>query len=130
MGHEYLTYKDAQVHLNDFDIWLLRHFLLQSSSDAEFIAFANKIEWLGPGVFQGTDLYEYVRGNKEKVKVLVSALEVAKNRLASFGNTIPHHYLDKHVKLKGAYFTTEQSVIKHSENIDRILSCIKNVENA
>ena len=130
MGHEYITYKEAYVQLNDFDIWLLRHFLLQSSSDAEFIAFANNIEWVGPGVFLGTDFYKFVAGNKEKVEVLVAALESAKKRLASFGSNISLHYLEKNVTLKGAYFKTEQSVVKHSENIDKIISCIRNVENA
>jgi len=130
MGHEYITYKEAHVQLNDFDIWLLRHFLLQSSSDADFIAFANNIEWVGPGVFLGTDFYEFVAGNKEKIEVLITALENAKIRLASFGSKIPLHYLEKNVNLKGAYFKTEQSVAKHSENINKIISCIRNVENS
>ena len=130
MGHEYITYKEAHVQLNDFDIWLLRHFLLQSSSNAEFIAFVNKIEWVGPGVFLGTDFYEFVAGSKEKMEVLITALENAKNRLASFGCKIPLHYLKENVNTKGAYFKTEQSVVVHSENIDKIISRIRSVENA
>lgn len=130
MGHEYIIYKNEHVHLHDFDICLLRHFLLQSSSDAEFIAFASKIERLGPGVFLGTDLYKYVGENKEKVEVLISALEGAKKRLASFGSNIPLEYLEKNVNVQYAYFTTEEPVSKHCRNIDRIISCIRDAENA
>ena len=129
MGHEYITYKSEHVLLDDFDLWMLRHFLLQSSSDPQFVAFVNNIEWVGPGVYLGTNLYDYTEDIDVRIGILISALENSKKRLASFGDTIPLDYLENNVNLERAYCKAEQPVQKHCENIVKIIHCNTNSQN-
>jgi len=81
-------------------------------------------------VLPGTELHNYAGDDKVKLKVLISALENAKKRLAGFGEFIPVSYLEKSVNLKGAHLMSRQPVDKHTGNIDKIIGCIRNVEQA
>lgn len=130
MGHDYLEYKDKNIRLNDFNIWMLRHFLIKASKDKELCDFFTKIEWHGPGVFSGTELHEFTKCNKTKVNELISTLTEAKKLIENFGDFIPLTYLQENVNLKSSYFTSQQSVKEYSENIDSLLAVIMEAENA
>ena len=130
MGHDFIEYKEQNVRLHDFNIWMLRHFLIRASHDEDFIKFIENIEWLGPGVFSGTELYEYVGNNKNRLKILLSSLNEAKKLIKSFGDYIPLEYLEKNVNLKSSYFTTKQPVAEYVQNIESIIEAIEVAENA
>lgn len=129
MGHEYVEYKNQSVRLHDLNIWMLRHFLLEASENEQLSTFVENIEWLGPGVFTGTALHDFVKDDKAKLDVLILALEKAKNLIESFGEFIPLSYLEENVNLKSSYFTAKQPSNEYSQSIESILNAIKKVEN-
>jgi hypothetical protein len=75
MGWDYVDYGARHVHLHDMQIWSLRHFLADAarhlalgSRDVLFavaIEFFASCAWHGPGVVTGTDLGQFIRGNRQ-----------------------------------------------------------------
>ena len=124
MGHDFVKYKDRHVRLHDFEIWMTRHFLIKTSQNKEFSVFIENIEWLGPGVFVGTELHSYVNDDQEKYKILISSLANAKKAMLKFGDYIPLEYLEKNVNLNSSYFTKKQPVIRYVQAVDSIISAV------
>ena len=128
MGHDFIEYKNQYVRLNDFNIWMLRHFLLRASNDDEMSKFIESIEWLCPGVFSGTELHNFVSDDKTKLTILISTLKEARRLVEAFGEYIPLDYLEKNVNLKSSYFTAKQPTSEYVQNIESILCAITEAE--
>lgn len=129
MGHSFIEYKNQIVRLHDFNVWVIRHFLLGASNDKEFSEFVENIEWVGPGVFLGTKLHEFVKDDKSRLAVLVSALEGAMDLIKSFGEFVPLSYLEKNINQELSYFMTDQPTDMYVQDVKNILSVISNVES-
>ena len=130
MGHDFIEYKGQNIRLNDFNIWMLRHFLLCVSNDKQLSTFVENIEWLGPGIFTGTEFHKFVEGDSSKLVVLISTLKDAREIIKSFGEFIPLEYLEQNVNVKTSYFTADQPVGEYVQNIESILSAISEADNA
>ncbi len=135
MGHDYIDYEDRFIRLSDWDIWTLRHFFCRVVGNAQaddlgtnsatldaLRSFFEAWDWLGPGVVVGTDLTEFVKGDQERKRVLVSCLDRTSNFIASFGSTIPLEYLQEHVNIPTAQYFVAQPT-------ERFLNSIEGIKN-
>jgi hypothetical protein len=134
MGSDFIKYARHHEMFNDFDLWTLRHFFIEEAKKLQtdepnedvngLREFFEKWDWLGPGVFIGTDLNEYVLGSRRRWELLLTVLQKAADRLAEFGELIPLEYLTAHVSTKTSYFTKAQPVRPYFQSIGRICTLL------
>lgn len=119
MGHDFITFRNEAVHLHDLVIWTLRHFFLreiQNHQPSDFDTDTESLDclkrslegWnrLGPGVFYGTDLTEFVQDEEDRRLLLVTLFRRTIESLRHFGDTIPQDYLEKYINSKTAGYTS------------------------
>lgn len=110
MGHDFITYGDRHVHLNDNHILMLRHFFLEQASTRTpadlgvdeatmdlLRSYLDKWEWAGPGVVLGTELSNFVQQKAERRDALLRLFLLTSERLMQFGQAIPLEYLKHHL---------------------------------
>ena len=130
MGHDVITYEGSHERFNDFDLWILRHFLVQqsramesarlSSDTTRLREFFEAWDWLGPGVIVGTDLSLFIAGSRSRWELMLQVLQRAGDRIAEFGEYIPFSYLEAHINTPAAYCTREQPTKRFLVDIGRI----------
>ena len=130
MGHDVITYEGRQVRFNDFDLWILRHFLVEQSralETAQPCADTTKLreffeawDWLGPGVMVGTDFSAFISGSHPRWQLMLQLLQRAGDRIAEFGEHIPVSYLETHINTTTAYCTQEQPTKRFLVDIGRV----------
>jgi hypothetical protein len=138
MGHDFITYEGDHELFNDFDLWTLRHFFLaealameasQATDDMTALRlFVEQWDWLGPGVFTGTDLSDYVSERRTRWELLLQLLQRAGDRIAGFGESVPLDYLTAHVSTPSAYFTQAQPTRLYLICIGRICTLLSKHE--
>lgn len=107
MGWDSITYEEHSELFNDFDIWTLRHFLIEETKALEaedavtgttqLREFFEKREWLGPGVVTGTDFSDYISDNHLRWNLMLGLLQRTGDRIGGFGDLIPFDYLTARV---------------------------------
>jgi hypothetical protein len=80
MGWDSIIHEGHSKLFNDFDLWTLRHFLMEEVEDAgtgttQLRESFEKWEWLGPGVVTGTDFSDYVSGSRSRWNLLPVLLQ-------------------------------------------------------
>lgn len=121
MGYDFISYYDRHVHLHDSTIWALRHFLMGASEGQDNIhRFFAGWQWMGPGVYGGTDLHEYIAGDQERVEQLKGVFNNARETIAGFGDAIPLVYLDQHLRTETAWHTKPLSTAVLMDAIDQV----------
>lgn len=108
MGHDFVKYNRDGELLNDLDLWILRHFFLQavrakesaqpSLEASELRGFFESWEWLGLGVFTGTDLAQFVSEQRPRWGLLLEVAQSAADRISDFGASIPQSYLTEQIQ--------------------------------
>jgi hypothetical protein len=138
MGHDFITYEGDHELFDDFDLWTLRHFLIEEARTMEAAdagahvaalrAFIEKWDWLGPGVFTGTDLTVYISKSRRRWELLLQLLQHAGDRIAEFGELVPLDYLTAHVNTATARFTQAQPTRRYLVCIGRICALLSKHE--
>ncbi len=131
MGHDFIEYEGRFEHFNDMGIWVLRHFLIEearsmylSDQDDKAIQdlcqYFERWDWLGPGVWLGLNLSEFVSGQEKRRALLEDVLDRAARRIEGFGEAIPLEYLKSHVDTPVAYHTGAEPTDRLVQQIKRI----------
>jgi hypothetical protein len=132
MGHDYIEYEGRFEQFHDMDIWVLRHFFIEEARSMGLLYQADKEavqdlyqyferwDWLGPGVWLGLNLSEFVSGQENRKALLVEVLNRASRRVETFGDAIPLEYLKRHAHTPMAYHTAPQPTDFPVEGISRI----------
>jgi hypothetical protein len=134
MGHDYITYHGHHERFSDFDLWTLRHFFIEqagfiqtadSNDDTTALRqFFEAWDWLGPGVFIGTDFSQFVLDKRPRWELLLQVLQRTGDRIAEFGEVIPMDYLNAHVRTRVAWFTRPQPTREYLIGIGRICTLL------
>ncbi len=135
MGHDFIVFRGAHAQFNDMDLWTVRHFLLTAARDIAredasedsyaAVAFFDRWDWPGPGVFFGTDFDAFIGESQTRLPLLLRTADRARNRIAVFGLTIPLSYLEAHVNLRTAYYTLPLSIVGPQNAIDRLVALLR-----
>jgi hypothetical protein len=138
MGWDSITYEGGQEQFKDFDLWALRHFFVEEarvlesvhpSQDAsELRQFFERWDWLGPGVFTGTNFSEFVLAKRSRWDLLFSHLQRTADRIAQFGQSVPLAYLQEHLSTRTAYFTEPQPTRHYLACVGRICKLLSKYE--
>ena len=99
MGHTILDFTKGQEIFDDLDLWLMRHFLLQTlnveleAQDTEHKTnldslkdFIQGWDWQGPGVYLGTNVSEYLENSPSRLTFFLEILEKAKSYVSDSRN--------------------------------------------
>lgn len=107
MGHDFIKYEARCERFNDFDIWVLRHFLVKESQaletakpsldTTELRRFFEGWDWLCCGVVTNTDFSSYISGSQARWQLALGLLQSAGDRIAEFEEQIPLSYLQAHI---------------------------------
>jgi hypothetical protein len=140
MGWDFITYERGQEQFKDFDLWALRHFCIEEARALEsgqatpeatqLRQFFERWDWLGPGVFTGTNFSEFVLAKRSRWELLISLLQRTADRIAGFGESVPLAYLQEHVSTRTAYFTEPQPTKRYLACIGRICKLLSTYEPA
>jgi hypothetical protein len=138
MGWDSIEYAGHREQFNDFDLWTLRHFFIETARAMEAAEpnrdttqlreFFEEWDWLGPGVFTGTNISEYVLDSHPRWALLLQLLQKAGDRISGFGESIPLDYLVAHVSTRTAYFTKSQPAHQYLLCIGRICTLLSKHE--
>jgi len=133
MGSDFVEYSGHSELFRDFDLWTLRHFLIEETKVVEAEAVADRKDelarlreffeawnWVCPGVFSGTDFSEFISGSLTRWDLVLGVLQRTGDRIAAFGEIIPLDYLRNEIDMKGASFEQPQPTQRHLKNIGRI----------
>ena len=130
MGHDFIKYEERHECFSDFDFWILRHFFLEQSRSLEEACpssdtkglreFLEAWDWLGPGVFVGTDLSRFISGSHARWELMLELLQRSGDHVAAFGEHIPLSYLEAHINCPNAYCTAPQPTKRFLVDIGRI----------
>jgi hypothetical protein len=106
MGWDHISFGQESELFKDSDLWVLRHFLVEqarlmkttdpSQNISMLREFFERWDWLGPGVFAGTDFSTYVMNHQARWELLLKLLQFTGDRISEFGETIPSEYLNSH----------------------------------
>lgn len=140
MGHDFIEYEGRFEHFNDMGIWVLRHFLIEearsmylSDQDDKAIQdlcqYFERWDWLGPGVWLGLNLSEFVSGQEKRRALLEDVLDRAARRIEGFGEAIPLEYLKSHVDTPVAYHTVQSRPTVSSSKSNASLACSSSAIN-
>lgn len=114
MGHHLFSHDRKLLPMRDFDVALVRHFLIEGAKRLgdEFLAKAI-VQWgyQGPGVWTGID--EAVLADHRRV--FAAGIDIAE----TLGDQIPLDYLNDHARLPDGRWLKEQTT---SEVVARIRS--------
>ena len=132
MGWDTFDYKGKQQYFHDGNLWILRHFILEEarnleSADSEIVAakkFAERWEWLVPGVYGGTELDPALGGVPAKEKAMLELLNRTIGRLRGFGGLIPLPYLEEHINEGLCRYTGDQDTERFIELAQSLIRLI------
>jgi hypothetical protein len=119
VGHHLLTHEGKSLAIPDFDLSLVRHFLIRAAILLDKRILKQQVEeweYQGPGTWTNIDEATLV-GESE-------LFDVAKEVVRSLGNDVPVKYLNQEVTLPGGSWTASQStvdIIARLESIKRHL---------
>ncbi len=141
MGHDYIDFGTSHLRLNDFDIWTLRHFLIDtlaastpaslgtdSNTLDELFLFIQSWQWLGPGIVIGCDFNTFVT-SPSRMHLVRRMFSEARDRIEAFGTSIPLDYLEKQINSPMAYYLDAQPVSRFVNIVDRLLALIPEAGN-
>lgn len=130
MGWDFIEYEGHLEQFDDFDLWTLRHFFVTQAQAMETAQpnpeltdlreFFECWDWLGPGVFTGTNFSKCVLKSRSRWELLVQLLQLTGDRISAFGESIPLDYLETHINSRTAYFTQPQPTQRYLLCIGRI----------
>ena len=132
MGWIHFKYQGRHTYFHDFDLWTLRHFILEEarnleSTDSEAVAakkFVERWDWLCHGVYGGTELDPALGGVLAKEKAMLELLNRTIGRLRGFGGLIPLSYLEEHINEENVRYTRDQDteqVIELAEGLSKLI---------
>ena len=104
MGHHLFIHDDKVLPMGDWDVALVRHFLIEGARGIADQSVASAIadwEYQGPGVWVGIDEIALI----DRGPVFVAAIEVVER----LGEHIPLDYLHERVKLPGGRWLKPQA---------------------
>lgn len=126
MAHSFITYKNQDIRVNDFDLIVLVFFLertalrLRTASELReiFCAWIDSIENDGAGNINLR--LDALLGDSGKLKLLLQAVREARKSLDGLPDTIPTAYLEELVRVSGVTFGEYkkpflQNVLKYFE---------------
>ena len=138
MGWSFVTYEQGHEQFNDFDLWTLRHFLSTETAAleaarpdvelSELRSFFECWNWLGPGVFTGTDFSSFVQGSHTRWDLVFNVLQRTADRIATFGEFIPVAYLAEHVNTTMARWSVSPPTRGFLAGIGRICNLLSKHE--
>lgn len=130
MGWDSIIHEGHSELFNDFDLWTLRHFLMEEvkalevedagTGTTQLREFFEKWEWLGPGVVTGTDFSDYVSGSRSRWNLLLVLLQRTGDRIAGFGEFIPLGYLTTHVDSGLGHYLGPSPTTRHLNDLGRM----------
>jgi hypothetical protein len=134
MGHDYIKYEGHHERFSDSDLWTLRHFFIEQArlieaadSNKDTTALCQFFEawnWLGPGMFVGTDFSEFVLSQRPRLELLFQLLQLAGDHIAEFGEIISVEYLNTHLRTPTFWFIRPQPTRGYLLGIGRICTLL------
>ena len=112
MGHQIFIHKDRILRIGDWDVALVRHFLIEGARQLGHGAIATAItewEYLGPGVWSGID--------EATLSDCRSVFTAGIEAVTELGEYVSLDYLSQNVKLPGGRWMMEQSASSVAANI-------------
>jgi hypothetical protein len=135
MGSDVMIYKDRNARFSDWDLFTLRHFLVEESasfdpkdSDAAALhEYVKNWEWWGPGVVSNMQPEPFIGESERRKQLFVEVLSKASERIKKFGAEIPLEYLEIHLNRTnrcGARFLVAQPTDQFVSMIEEIRKLI------
>ena len=142
MAWEMLLYGGRQAYVQDTDLMVLRHFLMEtlkrtseadiqtdSATLAELYQYVSSWELVGVGVVVGFDLQRFLKDSPDRTSALLSLLQQTSDDLSVFDREIPHSYLESHIN-KPAYGYTRLSAMDVRKIIAKFCNIIAPLNSA
>lgn len=104
MGHHLFIYNNASLPMGDWDVALVRHFLIEGAhrlGDGAVASAITEWEYQGPGVWSGID--------ETAVADCRPVFAAGVEAVTKLGEYVSLDYLDQNVKLPGGRWMKEQS---------------------
>jgi hypothetical protein len=131
MGHTMIGFAGAWKPFHDCDLWAIRHFLLLEASArasatrdpgiVEILSFLQEWDWLGPGVWLGVDLEEFIERSPSCRELLVGVIIAGKKRIEAFGDAIPLDYLRQNLSRSDLSFSASYPTNLLTESLVALL---------